>query len=68
MPLYYLDVFYPGEPVCRERVALEAASAVLGGIPELLDRHRGCERILVSCEGARLFAVDGQGNTVREPS
>ena len=58
--MYTLQVFYDGALHHTER--LNSAAAVLARIPELLQEHQGCEKVVVSLERTRLFAVDCKGN------
>jgi hypothetical protein len=54
-----LEVFYGGKLHHTERC--KSAAEVLAIIPELLQAHKGCERILVWMGTARLFVVDCEG-------
>lgn len=56
--MYVLRVFYPGSPTPDETVSVTDAAHVLTRIPELLEKHPGCEKVVVMAEGLRLFAVD----------
>jgi hypothetical protein len=60
--LYTLDIFYDGKLHHTER-RMNAAE-VLARIPDLLSEHEGCEKIVVSLERTRLFAVDCKGNRI----
>ncbi len=58
--MYTLQIFYGRALHQTERVT--GAGNVLTRIPELLREHDGCEKIVVSLGGTRLFAVDCKGN------
>ena len=58
--MYKLEVFYEGVLDHVERQA--TAVSVLNRIPQLLLEHDGCEKIVVSFDATRLFAVDCKGN------
>ena len=58
--MYTLQVFYDGSLHHTERLA--RAASVLARIPELLRDHDGCEKVVISLAGTRLFAVDCKGN------
>jgi len=60
--MYTLQVFYDGKLHHTER--LTSAAEVLARIPILLQEHDGCEKIVVSLERTRLFAVDCKGNRI----
>jgi len=62
--VYTLQVFYPGDSTVRQTVRVDRAADVLTIIPELLEQHDGCERIVVLLDAVRLFAVDCQGNRI----
>jgi hypothetical protein len=59
--MYHLLVFYEDDDEPRERLSLNRASKVLSQIPVLLSRHPGCERVVVTANFLRLFAVDRKG-------
>ncbi|RZJ00910.1 MAG: hypothetical protein EON90_05240 [Brevundimonas sp.] len=63
---YTLTVFYKGQPGVAETAHATRAPEVLAKIAELLEKHKGCERIRVSSLNAHLFTVDCHGNTVEE--
>ncbi len=58
--MYTVQVFYDGRLHHTERLA--SAADVLARIPGLLEEHNGCEKVVVSLERTRLFAVDCKGN------
>ena len=60
--MYTLQVFYDGSHTPDDTHEVRAASDVLTLIPKLLQDHEGCERIVVSLSGTRMFAVDCKGN------
>jgi hypothetical protein len=62
--VYYLKVFFPGDPVAVQTVDVKRAPETLTRIPELLKEHDGCERIVVFLGATRLFAVDCHGRRV----
>jgi hypothetical protein len=45
-------------------VPVQNAADVLTRIPEILEAHPGCERVVVHLEDLRLFGVDCEGNRV----
>ncbi len=57
--MYTLQVFYDGALHHTER--LVGAANVLARIPELLREHDGCEKLVITLAGTRLFAVDCKG-------
>ena len=63
-PMYTLEVFYDGKLHHTER--LTNGAEVLDRIPPLLQEHDGCEKIVVSLDRTRLFAVDCKGNRLDE--
>lgn len=62
--MYRLDVFHPGNPVVTESVSLRSAIDAVAEISRLLKKHQTCERIVLFHQGAQLFAVDCQGDTI----
>ncbi len=58
--MYTLDVFYDGRLHHTER--LTNGAETLARIPALLQEHDGCEKVVVSLNRTRLFAVDCKGN------
>ncbi len=60
--MYELRVYLPDNPV--PLVACHAASAaeVLDVVQRALADHPGCEKVVVTLSGIRLFAVDCAGN------
>ena len=60
--MYTLEVFFDGVLDHIERRG--SAAEVLTRIPELLVEHDGCEKIVVTFDGARLFAVDCNGDRI----
>ncbi len=62
--MYTLQVFYDGKLDHIE--VLSSAANVLARIPELLQEHVGCEKIVVMFGDARLFAVDCEGNQLSD--
>lgn len=63
---YVLEVFYPAAASAEEIMRVSRATEVLEQIQGLLAKHPQCERIAVSMNGARLFAVDCAGNRLNE--
>jgi hypothetical protein len=59
--MYRLRIIPEGTPIPTEIVTLHRATEVLTTIPELLRRHRNCQRIEVCAGTTALFAVDGKG-------
>ena len=62
--MYTLQVFYPGSDAPNESHRVSSSAEVLARIPELLQAHGGCDRIVVMGGNARLFSVDCKGNRV----
>jgi hypothetical protein len=58
--MYTLEVFFDGKLHHTER--LTSAAEVLVRIPQLLQEHDGCEKIVVSLARTWLFSVDCKGN------
>lgn len=63
-PMYRLEVFHPGEIVPHASEGALSAADVMTRIPELLREFGDCERIVVSANSRRLFAVDCAGNRI----
>lgn len=61
--MYQLQVYHPRKAQPIETLTFAAASEVIDAIPTLLREHDGCERIIVSADGVRLFSVDCHGNS-----
>lgn len=66
MLAYTLTVFESGKLLAVETVTLNGAAAVMRTIPELLEKHPGCEIIRVYAGPAYLFSVDCKGDTINE--
>lgn len=60
--MYQLQVFHGDHSHATETCEVKRASEVLELIPTLLKRHEDCAKIVVSTNGARLFAVDCAGD------
>jgi hypothetical protein len=60
--MYQLQVYFPGDPVPQAAYHTQSASAVIDLVQKALADHAGCERVVVTLSGARLFAVDCAGN------
>jgi hypothetical protein len=60
--MYTLQVFYGPQTTPRETIRVQRAADVLTRIPDLLQQHDGCERVVVFVDGVQLFAVDCKGN------
>lgn len=60
--MYQLMVYHPGEPIARVTVKAARAAEALALIPLLLAEHHGCEHVVVTVDGVRLFSVDCAGN------
>lgn len=60
--MYNLLVYNPGERTERAVICVARAADVLTRLPELLAEHDGCEHVVVTLDGIRLFAVDCAGN------
>lgn len=59
--MYQLSVFYPGESNPRHLASLARAGEILAQLTQQLGAHVQCDRIEISMDGAKLFAVDGLG-------
>lgn len=57
--MYYLEVYFPGEPA--PRMIHGAEGSPKRAIVRVLAEHPGCERIEVISGAIRLFAVDARG-------
>ena len=66
MLMYTLTVFEKGTLPAVETVNVKGAQAVMKAIPELLEKHPGCEIIRVHAGPAYLFSVDCKGDTINE--
>ena len=62
--VYTLQVFYKGDARAQEVLQVARAADVLNSIPELLQKHSGCERISVLLGASQLFAVDCRGERI----
>ncbi len=60
--MYQLLVYYPEKPGVHATIVAERAAEVLDLIPKILAEHDGCERVVVTYDQVRLFAVDCAGN------
>lgn len=60
--MYQLLVFHAGDTTPRARFTVDTATDVLKRIPEILDEHGTCERVVVMLGVTRLFSVDCAGN------
>lgn len=66
--MYRLRIIPEGSAIPTEIVTLHRATEVLTSIPELLRRHRNCQRIEVCAGTTPLFAVDCRGRLLdQEP-
>ncbi len=59
--MFRLQVYYPDDHLPREVHDVGRATEVLDRIPELLDRHPDCHRVVVISDDTTLFAVDCRG-------
>lgn len=64
--MYELQVFHAGSDFPTERVWVSQAAEVLESIPKVLQRHSGCERVVVSKGALKLFSVDCAGNRIED--
>lgn len=62
--LYYLTLYYPNDPVAKQRREVEWAADVLKVIREMFAQEERCDHIVVSLDGTRMFAVDRRENTI----
>ncbi len=60
--MYQLQVYLPNNPVPLAAYHTAAAAEVLDLVQKALADHDGCERVVVTLSGVRLFAVDCAGN------
>ena len=60
--MYQLRVMKAGDDAPFEKIDVARSRDVLAMLPTLLETHHDCERIVVLCQGARLFSVDCKGN------
>ncbi len=60
--MYKLLVYYPDTKGVHTTVDVARGADVLTLIPNVLAEHDGCEHIVVTLNGMRLFAVDCAGN------
>jgi hypothetical protein len=60
--MYTLLVFHADSATASEIYKAHSAGDVLMRIPELLEAHSGCERVVVMLDHVRLFSVDCAGN------
>jgi len=60
--MYQLQVYYPGDPAQRATYQTSVAAEVIDLVQKALADHAGCERVVVTLSGIRLFAVDCAGN------
>ena len=60
--MYQLQVYYPENPVPHATLLADRGSEVLELIQAALAEHPGCERVVVTLNSTRLFAIDCAGN------
>ncbi|MFJ6025595.1 hypothetical protein ACIQC9_13470 [Brevundimonas sp. NPDC092305] len=63
---YTLTVFSAGSVSPVEIAHVNRAPEVLAKITELLEKHKGCERIRIDTVTAHLFTVDCHGDRVED--
>lgn len=62
--VYKLLVYHAGNRVPHATYSVARAADVLTRIPEVLAEHHTCERVVVTLDDTRLFAVDCAGNMI----
>ncbi len=62
--MYQLQVYLPDNPVPFAAYHTALAAEVIDLVQKALAEHEGCERVVVTLSGIRLFAVDCAGNRI----
>ena len=62
--MYRLEVFHSHSSTPTEVLLKVLAADAMEAVRDLLNRHQGCERIVVSSGGTQLFAVDCAGSRI----